>query len=252
MKYLQNRPNIRACKCPASGLIRPNRAGFGPTNGPTARSARDTNGWQVAPATVAIAAACIGAAARGTVTRGRAPQPRLAAGSRVSSMRHYPLAPSGHDRRTPSTTDDVRSAGAGEGNLAGLRPPGACGPRAARGLVAQLDGEPGVERAATSVALVGGWPENSRGDCHSSGAADGGPGRCREKGWCRPVGSDPFGMSARFIGADRDQVFLMPPSVCLRGTWCGRCSTRSASWTCRGSMPPIASTGMVGRPTSRR
>jgi hypothetical protein len=124
MKYLQNRPNIRACKCPASGLIRPNRAGFGPTNGPTARSARDTNGWQVAPATVAIAAACIGAAARGTVTRGRAPQPRLAAGSRVSSMRHYPLAPSGHDRRTPSTTDDVRSAGAGEGNLAGLRPPG--------------------------------------------------------------------------------------------------------------------------------
>src|SRR5687767_13461301 len=33
-KYLQLRPNSRAVTCAALGLVRPNTAGFGPTNGP--------------------------------------------------------------------------------------------------------------------------------------------------------------------------------------------------------------------------
>src|SRR3954467_14331650 len=38
------------------------------------------------------------------------------------------------------------------------------------------------------------------------------PGGCREKGSVR-VGREPSGMGVRFIGVDREQVFLMPPSV---------------------------------------
>jgi hypothetical protein len=47
-KYLQILPNNRARKCSALGLIRPNTAGFGPTNGPTARSTGVIVGRQVA------------------------------------------------------------------------------------------------------------------------------------------------------------------------------------------------------------
>src|SRR4051812_21003247 len=36
---------------------------------------------------------------------------------------------------------------------------------------------------------------------------------CREKGGAVRVGRDPVRMGARFIGVDREQVFLMPPSV---------------------------------------
>jgi SpoIIAA-like len=48
MKYLQIRPNREAGKCQPAGLVRPNTAGFGPTNGPTARSARDIRRRRVA------------------------------------------------------------------------------------------------------------------------------------------------------------------------------------------------------------
>ncbi len=63
-KYLQTSRNDRDRGCPTTGLIRPNTARFGPTNGPTARYARDTRRVQVTHATVEIAAACIGAAPR--------------------------------------------------------------------------------------------------------------------------------------------------------------------------------------------
>src|SRR5919199_5887713 len=36
---------------------------------------------------------------------------------------------------------------------------------------------------------------------------------CREKGGAVRGGRDPVRMAARFIGVDREQVFLMPPSV---------------------------------------
>src|SRR3954462_6429781 len=38
-------------------------------------------------------------------------------------------------------------------------------------------------------------------------------GGCREKGGAVRVGRDPVRMGARFIGVDREQVFLMLPSV---------------------------------------
>jgi hypothetical protein len=68
-------------------------------------------------------------------------------------------------------------------------------------------------------------------------------------------GREPLFMGARFIGVDREQVFLMPPSVrdwCRTGTWCGRCLMPSASWTCRRFMPPIAPMVMGGLRMSRR
>jgi hypothetical protein len=43
-KYLQISPNRRDRRCPALGLIRPNTAGFGPTNGPTASSTTTSRG----------------------------------------------------------------------------------------------------------------------------------------------------------------------------------------------------------------
>jgi len=40
---------------------------------------------------------------------------------------------------------------------------------------------------------------------------------------------------------------------CLRGTWCGRCSTRLASWTCRRSTSPnLDPQQFVTRPQGRR
>jgi hypothetical protein len=47
-KYLQIRPKPSAGECRALGLVRPNTAGFSPTNGPTARSARDIGRRRVA------------------------------------------------------------------------------------------------------------------------------------------------------------------------------------------------------------
>jgi hypothetical protein len=241
MKYLQNRPNIRACKCPASGLIRPNTAGFGPTNGPTARSARDTKGWQVAPATVAIAAACIGAAARGTVTRGGAPQPRLAAGSRVSSMRHYPLAPSGHDRRTPSTTDDVGDQQeqeratlpvSGLQGLAALERRAGLSPNSTASRVSSapprvsLSSEAGLKIVA-AIVIPQGRPTAARDAVGKRGGAV-------------RSGRDPFGMSARFIGAAQGSlgptVEGRPPSTidvpADNGSTCRYCL---AEWAQSGS-----------------
>jgi hypothetical protein len=43
-KCLQTRPISRAAQCPALGLVRPNTAGCGPTNGPTAGSTTRSQG----------------------------------------------------------------------------------------------------------------------------------------------------------------------------------------------------------------
>jgi hypothetical protein len=104
MKYLQIRPNREAGKCQALVLVRPNTAGFGPTNGPTARSAHETMGWQVACATVAITGACIGAAARRIVTSGTGSSCAAGGACRGNSMRQVAhWLPTAHDRRIPST-----------------------------------------------------------------------------------------------------------------------------------------------------
>jgi hypothetical protein len=59
-----SRQNGRAHWCFALGLIRLNTAGFGPTNEPTARLARETQRLHAARTTGVTAAAHIGAAAR--------------------------------------------------------------------------------------------------------------------------------------------------------------------------------------------
>jgi hypothetical protein len=95
-KCLQIRPNGGADWCSALGPIRPSTAGFGPTNGPTARSARGTRRRQIAPATSTIAAAHIREAARRVVATGRAR--RLRRGGALSGQLDA-SSPAGSQRR---------------------------------------------------------------------------------------------------------------------------------------------------------
>src|SRR5215212_7143137 len=56
-------------------------------------------------------------------------------------------------------------------------------------------------------------------------------------------------MGARFIGGDRDQVFLMPPSVrdwVPEGHLVWTVLDAVGEWTCRRFTPSIALTGVVG------
>jgi hypothetical protein len=73
---------------------------------------------------------------------------------------------------------------------------------------------------------------------------------------CCPVGSGAFaGMGARFIGADRDQVCLMPPSVrdwVPEGHLVWTVLDAVGELDLSGFMPPIGRTVMAGRPMRRR
>jgi hypothetical protein len=62
-------------------------------------------------------------------------------------------------------------------------------------------------------------------------------------------------MGARFIGADRDQVFLMPPSVrdwVPEGHLVWTVLDAVGSWICRRFMPSIGRTVMAGRSGGRK